>query len=445
VSNNLKEILINTRNPLRIYGFSQLVIGISGIIISTISLKNTVKIMRFLIRDKAYMGNELYLVSILLTLAIGIIILGWGFKNLTSGFINIIRYHSPIPREFENYDEIESVLVKKKIPPTEKLLDVMIKKNKSFIKKFLFFSGFVMVGLLGKMIIPNEFFWNLRLSPKHFSFPLLFFIILATIAVLRWASIYFYHRIDTREMEVFETIKSIKGESNPFSFVPRIKKALQPLQRHGKSNFISQSGFNETEEAVKNIGKINKKLFCETYPQLSSYGRNPIIFLFAIAAVMLFIIGFLFLSQLPPDNISVLSVPIIALDYSWTVIKGFILVVCGLGLLKNVNRILNTFNFESIMIFVEISGVYEKETTTAEKPGNDLLEPPKIQDVVFKSDCHFKIYTTKLLTEMDLSKEKRNINSMFADIEAENTKKIIVNTIETFGQKRTSQGLSKIE
>ncbi|MDQ1352474.1 MAG: hypothetical protein QG657_2780, partial [Acidobacteriota bacterium] len=314
-------------------------------------------------------------------------------------------------------------------------LEAVIKKNKSFIMKFVFFLGFVIIGLLGKMVIPAEFFWNLRIASAYFSFPLFFVVILAVVAGLRLASVYFYHRSDTRETEIAEIIKSIKGESNPYDFVPQIEKALLPMQPHGNPHFIFRSGFTESEGLVQNIGKIHKKLFIETYPKHFPYARHPIIYLFLSAAILLFIIGFFFLVKHPPDNISVLTVPTIAIDYIWTIIKGCILVLSGLGLLKTVYRIFSRHHFESVLVFVEIDGIYEKEKAKAEKIEIDTPPPRDSQDIVFRSDCHFKIYTTKLLTEMIASKGKRNIIDMSVEIEAEKTKKLIVDIIETFGQK----------
>lgn len=432
---NLQRKLRNMENPLRFYWFSLLVIGISGIIISTISLKSSVKILKSLVKDKSYIGNEPYLAAVVVTLIFGIIILAWGFKNLISSFLNMIRHNPSVPPEFENYDEIENVLVKKQIPPNEKLLETVIKKNKSFIMKFVFFLGFVIIGLLGKMVIPAEFFWDHGVAPEYFSFPLFIVVILAAAAGIRLASVYFYYRINTRETGVAEIIKSIKGESNPYDFVPQIEKALLPMQRREKPQFIFRSGFTESEGLVQNIGKIHKKLFIETYPQSVPYAHHPILYLFLLAAIMLFIIGFFFLGKLPPDNISVLTVPTIAIDYIWTIIKGCILVFSGLGLLKIVYRIFSSHHFESVLVFVEINGDYEKEKAKTEKIEIDTSQPSDSQDIVFRSDCHFKIYTTKLLTEMIASMGKRNIIDMSVETEAEKAKKLIIDIIETFVQK----------
>ena len=431
---NLHEKLVNTDTPLRLYGFSLSIIGIAGIIISTISLKSSVKIIKNLVKAKVYIGNEPYLAAVVVTLVICIILLTWGFKNLVSSFMNMIRYNRPVPQEFDNYDEIENILVKKQIPPYERLLETVIKKDKAFIKKFLFFLGVVIIGLLGRVIIPVEFFWNLRLTPAYFSFPLFFIIVLAAAAGLRLASAYFYQRIDTHQTEATEIIKSIKGEGNPYDFVPQIEKALLPLQRQGKSPFVFRSGYTETEGLAPNTGKIHKKMFSETNPQPIPYARQPIVNLFLLAAIMLHIIGFLLLAKLPPDNISVLTVPTIAIDYVWMIVKGCILVFSGIGLLNNVYRIYNSHHYESVLVFVEVEGVYEKEKAAVEKIEAGALQPNDPLDGVYRNDCHFKIYTAKLFTETESSSKRRKVIDMFVEIEAEKAKKLIVEVIETFGQ-----------
>jgi hypothetical protein len=432
---NLHERLINADNPLKHYGFSLLLIGIAGITISTISLKSSIKTLKILVKDKVYFGNEPYLAAVVVTLVIGIILLTWGFKNLLSSFMNMIRYNRPVPREFENYDEIENMLAKKQIPPYERLLETVIKKDKSFIKKFFFFLGVVIIGLVGRVVIPAEFFWNLRLTPTFFSFPLFFVVLLATVAGLRLASVYLYQRIDTQEAEAAEIIKSIKGEDNPYDFIPQIEKALHPLQRHGKLPFVFRSGFTETEGEVKNTGKIHKKIFSETYPQSIPYARHSIVYLLLFVAVMMFITGFLLLVKLPPDNISVLTVPIIAIDYFWTMVKGCILVFSGRGLLKNIYLIYSSYHFESVIVLVEVNGTYEKRKTSVERGETSALQQQDTQGSIFRNDCHFKIYAAKLLTETKASVNKRNVISMTVEIKVKKAKKLIVEAIETFGEK----------
>jgi hypothetical protein len=428
VLKNVHVKIVKIRNPLILYGISRIIIGTTGIIISSVSFISLIKIVKNLLKNKSYMGNEPYLASSILTLTICVLILIWGFITLISNFIDMARYSVPVPTEFEDYDEVENALVREQIPPYKAGSKTIVKKDKSFRIKFFLFLGCVTLFLIVKIFIPDDFFWDLKLTPGYFSFPLSFTVILTAVAALRSVSIFFHARDDNLAKEVSEEIKSIKGGGHPYTFAPDIEKALLSLHQNGNPNIVFCPDFSETDGGV-NTHKIERKLFIETPPKPIQYEIHPIEHLYLLFAIILFIIGFFFLTKLPPDNISVLTVPTIAIDYLWTIAKGGVLLFSGWGLLKSVSYISKTYRFESVMVYVNIEGVYRKTTVRAGKAVVDSVETRKI---IVRSDCHFRIYTTKLLTEISSKEGSRHIVKMAVEKYSEKAKKLVTNAIERF-------------
>jgi hypothetical protein len=438
---NLFLKIVSTRNPFMLYGLSLLIIGTTGIIFSFVSFIGAIKIIKSLLKGKSYVGNQPYLAALVITTIICISLLIWGFKSFSTGLLNVIRdsYPVPGPPEFEDYEEVENALVRKQIPMYKTGPSVVAGKDRYFIKKFLFFLGLVILFLIGKRSLPDELFWDYNLTPGDFSFPLFFIVILAAAAALRAASIYFHTLDQDPGQQVSEVIKSIKGGGNPYTFEPGIENALLPLRQNGNPNFVFRSGFSQTQGGVKNTGKVEKKMFIETHPKSIPNEPHPIMYLYLFSAILLFIIGILFITKLPPDNISVLTVPTIAIGYLWTIIKGSVLVFIGRGLMESFSTISSTYRFESVMVYVEVEGVYGK---APENSGRAAADSAVARSIIVRSDCLFKVYTTKLTTEIYTLKGKRHIIKMTVESDSIKAKELVVGAIERFEKEGVSiQGL----
>lgn len=428
---NLFLKIFSLRNPFMLYGFSLLIIGTTGIIFSFVSFIGAIKIIKSLLKGKSYVGNQPYLAALVITTIICISLLIWGFKSFSTGLLNVIRdsYPVPEPPEFEDYKEVENALVRKQIPKYKNGPSVADEKDRYFIKKFLFFLGLVILFLIGKRSLPDELFWDYNLTPGDFSFPLFFIVILAAVAALRAASIYFHTLDQDPRHQVSEVIKSIKGGGNPYTFEPGIENALLPLRQNGKPNLVFRSGFSQTQGGVKNTGKVEKKMFIETHPKSIPNEPHPIMYLYLFSAILLFIIGILFITKLPPDNISVLTVPTIAMGYLWTIIKGSVLVFSGRGLMENFSSISGTYRFESVMVYVGVEGIYGK---TPVNGGRAAADAAATSGIIVRSDCLFKVYTTKFTTEIYTLKGKRHIIKMTVESDSERAKELVVDEIEGF-------------
>lgn len=429
MANNLYWKTVNSGNPLMLYGIAKVVTGGTGVIISLFSLIPSITSIIVQIIHKSYIGNEPYLAALIITFIMCGAILTWGLKTIIFDSKDIKPHNIPAPPQFEDYNEVENALVKKQLQPYEPALGYVIKKDKYFIKGFLFFLGIVTLIFFAKIILPDEFFWNLRLYPRYFSFPLFLTMLLAATAALRWVSIYFHSTSENPEAEGYQILKSIKTEANPDTFVPAIERALLQMQQGEKSNMVFRSGFSENGEAVKDTGKIHRKLFIETHPKSIQYVRRPIMYLYLFFAVILINIGFFFMVKLPPENISVLTVPIISINFAWVIIKGGILVFSGAGLLVCVYRVSRTYRFKSVMLYVEIDGVYEKSAMEA---GTTAADSPSSRCNAIQSDCDFNVFATTLSTEVGTFNGNRQIVKMTAEQDSENAKKMAAVTIESF-------------
>ncbi|MCP5107656.1 MAG: hypothetical protein GY950_29985 [bacterium] len=288
--------------------------------------------------------------------------------------------------------------------PHQTALGNILEKDKTFIKGFFVFIGLVTLFFTVKAFLPDTFFWNLRLTPQYFSFPFFMTIILAAAAVLRYASIYFHSPFLKQEIEGCVIQETINTTTDPGTFEPGIKNALIPIQQEGKPNISVSSGLDET-------GGIQGKLLVETHPRPAPFLRPAFIYLYSSFAVILTGIGFLLMTQLPPDNISVLTVPTIAIGYTWTIIQGGLLVFSGAVFLTDVSRLYRTCMFKSVLVYVGIAG--------SRSNGGGI-------------DCGFNVFATTLATEMETSNGNRHIIKMTAEQDSEKAKKLVTDAIESF-------------
>lgn len=412
----------------RPYETSRVFTGMAGIIFAFIALKPLIKSINDLQKDNASAGNELYLAAVILSTAICIFLLIWGIKTLFKNIAEIIQYQIPEPLEFENYGQLEHVLMQKKVSAYEKFSDYIIKKDKSFILICAVFLGMILIGFIIKMILPNEFFWSHNLAPEDFSFPILFTLILLTTAFLRGASLYIHSQIYFPTDDVSETIISIHGKEHPYTFLNTLEKAMVAMQKNDRPNYVYNAAIDGTD-IIKTTGKIQRKLFIETPPQHVPYDPQPITFVYLLLSTLWISGGCFLLTTLPPDNISVPTVPIIAINYIWTIIKGGFLIITGTGLLKSVFPHFKNFQFKSIVVYVEINGTYEKVAPMSEINGTMTQNYANLN---FHSDCQFKIFTTTLLTEIHATKKKRDIIGMSVEEHSEEARQLVSNTIESF-------------
>jgi len=419
---------VKLKKPAVLYVDAKIIITATVIIISFVSFVHLISIIKNLLKNKSYAGNELYLTAAIISLIICVYMLTWSFKSIISVFISIIRDSETIPLKFDDYREVEDALVQEKIPSSGREGATIIEKDEAFIWKYLFFLGIIILILIGKSFIPKEFFWNLRLTPEYFSFPLVFMVILSFAAVLRLTSIYF-HRDQKRRDEVDEKIVSIKGADHPAAIAPEIEKALLLLRKNGNPNIVVHCGFTETEGSVTDTGKIEGKLFVETSPKPVQWEPHPIGYIYLLFSFVLFVTGSLYLTQPPPINISVLTVPTIAIGYLWTIVQGGILVFCGRTFLESVSSIFRTGLFESVMVYINIEGISAKKMVKSGKTTSDTVETRKI---VVRSDCHFRIYTTKIATVVGKKEGKRRIIKRTIDGDSEEAKKLVIKAIEKY-------------
>ncbi|MCP4146154.1 MAG: zinc ribbon domain-containing protein [bacterium] len=389
----------NNGTPIIPYGISKVLIGLAGIVLTLISAIPLLKIFITMLKANAYAGNGPYLAATLLTFGICITIVAWGLKTLLSGHKEIKEYSLPDPTDAEIFADAAEVLTKKKVQPHQTALEKMLKRDKAFIKGYFVFIGMVVLFFIVKVILPDTFFWNLRLNPQYFTYPFLLTIILALAAGLRYASIYFHTPNLNREIEGSEIRETINATA-PEAFEPGIKNALHPIQQEGKPNKVVTTGLGDT-------GGKQGSLLVETNPQPVPLVRPAFIYLYIVFAILLTGVGIFLMTQHPPDNISVLTVPTIAIGYTWTILKGGMLALAGAVFLADVSRLYRTGTFRSVMVYVGIKAT-----------GG--------------SEYQFNVLATTLSTEMGRENDTRQIIKMSAGKDSEKAKQLVANAIETF-------------
>jgi hypothetical protein len=409
--NLLKQI-----SPSQLFRITKLMIGSAAIIISSFSFIRSITVIKKLAKGKAYIGNDPYWAAAVLMLMICIGILIWGFRSLTNVTINTMRKHNKRGDwEFENYEKVGKALVQKQIPSYTKNRSKSIDdKDFSFVVKFLSFLGVIILFLFIKSLIPEEYYWRIHLTPGYFRFPFYFIAIITVVAVIRTTSFFLHTRSKTQVTKVSKAKVRIKGEGDPYMLAPVIEETLCKIQYNDNPNIHARFGFTATEGTDKKSGRTERKLFIETHPKPIPYEPHPIVSLYLVLAVILLIIGIILMTTLPPDNISVLSVPTIAIGHLWNIVKGIILLFCGQGFLASVSGIYHIHWFESIMVSVEVKGVYRN----AEAKEEDVNESLETGNTEVQSDYNVSIYSTKLLTEIYFHEGKKNKGKVAAPTDA---------------------------
>jgi hypothetical protein len=412
--NNIAELAhhLNTGNPRLRYGISKAVIGAAAIILSFVSAFTAIKTIIHLLKAKSYIGNEPYLAATILTLIISGAIFKIGIKTLISTLEDIKGKTIPATPQFEVYGDVEHALAQNPGKHGQTTLETIIAKDRTFITIFLIFLGLEALFFTVKHFLPNEFFWDLRLTPQYFSFPLFLTLALAAAAVLRGAFVYYHSPAGNREINAGHQRKIIKSGTPPATVAPEIKQKLSAVQTDGKPNMTYYSGLSSTGDGSGKKGKIHGKLFVETHPEPISPVNPSFIYLYLSLAVLLTGIGFYWMTKHPPHNISVLSVPTIAIGYIWAIIKGGVLVYAGVGLLTNISRLTGTQFFKSVIIVVDISG--EKITGTNHH------------------NWEFNIFSAALNTEMNIPNGNRQIIRMSKGKESEHATKFVTDAVEAF-------------
>lgn len=429
MANNSSRKKNDIENPLISYGISMSVVGIAGILIFPPSAIPSIKTTINLVKNKSYIGNEPYLAATVTTIVICAVILIWGLKALLTGIKNIREQNLPKAPEFENCGELSIILEEKQLPSREKFPEKIAKKDKYFIIASIALLGAILIGIMVKGILPDEFFWDRHLSPGYFSFPLLLTLIITVAAAMRCISFFVYRRQAKEGTGVFEMRRSIRTETDIETISTEIASSLTEMQQNGIPILVSKSGYDNSQTVPKYTSQTHHKFFIETQPKIISISPYPIVFLYLVCAIILCITGFIFLTKRPPDNISVLTVPAIALGHAWTLIKGGILTASGIEFFSTVSLAFQNYLFQSMMVYLKANGVYKQISVK-------IKSPAEASSVTGNSgilrDWEFIVYITELLTEFDPKKGKRHIIKMFNDTKTKEAKTLISGTINSF-------------
>lgn len=425
---------------LTVYKIFRLIISVAGITISVVSLIPSTKNIIVMVIDDTYIGNEPYLAAVVLNFTICTLLLGWGLKNLYAGFRTLRRFCKPVLSKLKNHDEVAQILEQKQLFPRQALLETIEMKDKSFILAVALLLGAILTGLLVKAILPEEFFWDHNLRPGYFSFPVFFVVMLVAPALLRGVSLVIHWDRRKGENGVAEMQRTIKTETDMDTIEKELVKSLEIMQKSEKPAFVSYPGYhlNALQTTAHGSRQICRTLVIESQPVNITGFSRPVAYLYILCAAILSFIGFTLLVTLPPDNISVLTVPEIAIDYTWTLIKGSILVIIGRLFSSTVAHFFLGVSFQSVIAYVKMEGSYEKisrDTATAESRGNVSRGS---DNAVTRGDCEFNVFIAEVVTEIETEigidglKEKRQLRQIFNSGEAKQAKLLISNAIQSF-------------
>ena len=410
----------------RFYYFSKSVIRIAGIVISIASLIPLSNSIRTLIFNKFQDGNEPFLISVVISFMICVVILAWGSKTLFFPLKNIKENNISVPSEFKDFNELGRQFEQKRLLSPYHTDMTIKKKDFFFIILSSSFLALILIAFIVKANLSTEFFWNLKFTPENFTFPFFFTGILIMILIIRSSSLLIYMHRNEFSIGVFEIIRTIKSEIEIETIIKEISKSLALLKQSENPTNVYFLIPSDTRYTEKNNGQVHSKLFIETQPTPATIIPQFVIYFYLSFSIILYFIGFIFLVQLPPDNISVLSVPSIALGYIWALIKGGILVICAAGFLSAVAPICIGYLSQSVMAYIKLDGSFEgipQESENVDCNGN------LHGNLIIRGKYEFNIYITEMVTEFIPSKG-RQIIKVFNNKNAIEAKRLLINAID---------------
>lgn len=433
-------------SPLRVFGIVKLLSGVLILVYVLLLSGSVSKLM-----DALAVNNDIMITESLIYVLQTIILLISGLSFLLSGIKHMkkITITPEIPPAFKNYQTIYENLLKGKLdiykfpdfgplkfaynyindkipyltPPKRSVVTM----NVSFLKKYIFLLVIILVAFFVQNYFPQGLFIEAGIDPISIKIPIVFLFLLFALMAIGFYTILMIIPENIPRQVVSENFATINGGGDPNSICPAIDKTFNEFRFDKLPNYSYKSGFAKIEDLSFNeSGSYDGNYALETHPRyLDRNEKETIPTIYLILAVLSLIISLIYFGTINLTELRFSSIQ--------SALGHFLAGAIFLGTSRNFFRrafiLYNTYQFESVFAYFDITGSIGKSEITAGKAITDSIET---KNIVIRSDSQFKIYTTRLLSESYDLNGNRNITAMNIDNNIEEITQRLLQTISNF-------------
>jgi len=374
---------------------------------------------------------------------VGVLLFVYSILGMLSSkkHIDKFKLSRRIPREFKNYNEVETSLRKKevsydltrsiepdflikkiigekfaKLTPHAKMVAV---QSVSYLKRFSIVA--VSVGVIFG-VKPLIFKDGFNIIVNSFSFPVVLLITAASAIILKVASLFLLNPLSIPHTDVLEKNTAIKEGSSPNSIYSQIEKSLSRICRERIPNRILkrdavEDGLNKKKNSK---GYFHHQLFFENQPLYYDMKKSKTAYINLYIGLVINLSALIFLMY-----------PLMIYGYGYSeaqlagvatqIISGIVLMILGRLFFKHADYLMNTIRFESVLVFVDVSGT----SSLAESTSKNLMNISLSDLSSIKCNASIKVRVTKVISESYGLSEKRDIIGMFSDYQVSETEEIM--------------------
>lgn len=439
----------SVKNPIRHYGLFRAfisIIVISYIIITGLPLKERlIDWASSSAEESVISGLELFIAIVSGLIAIYFLL--WALKNILSGIrdqANIIMTPE-IPPEFSDIEDIGNSLKKKtmsvyrapKSGPlatirkylSEKIIwlsrptRIVVESNYNGAKKIVKFLIFLAILSSLSGIIRAKIPDSINLPENFLNFPYIFGIILVFAAITSIATIFALIPQSNPKADTSESIYTIKGGDDPGLLKNQLEEALISIRNNDIPNRTLKQGFEGFTGGLNDTCKFEGKILVENYPKYSTANAPAISYGYLILGAIFVLLGLY--TFLPFYGINAET----HYSYFWILFTAIVYSKIGSRFFENAYILLNTYRYESVIIYLELEGTFSRSEVTS---GKGITDSFQSKNIVIRSDFLIRQYIAKSLTENIGIDDQRSIIGMAMDEDARNIKSIVDRTIENF-------------
>ena len=303
----------------------------------------------------------------------------------------------------------------------------VVEMNVIFLRRYIFLLIIIFSAHYSQKFIPSDVFYELEIQPGSVQFPFTFLILLFAFLAFSFYTIFLLIPNNIPRQEVKEEIATIRGGGDPNQFCPLLERAFLNYRFNKLPNRKYKSGFEKIEELSFNeTGSFQGRFVMETHPKFlgsSRMGAAPVIFI--IVAILSLVISLFYLQRTDIYNENTYGFPGLILNF----IAGFIFLRTSVKFFHRASLLLNSYNFESFLVSVDIEGTIGKTEITAGKAITDSIET---KNIVIRSDSQLKVYATKIESENKNISDNRYITAMVTDDSVIEVLETIIKEINNF-------------
>ncbi|HUR63375.1 MAG TPA: zinc ribbon domain-containing protein [Candidatus Thermoplasmatota archaeon] len=220
-----------------------------------------------------------------------------------------------------------------------------------------------------------------------------------------------------------ERIATVSGGGDPFVLAADLDQRLMEIRNNRVRNRIVLDGWDGAAAHVSETGRFKAKFVVENQPLNVKGSIPPAASRLIERAPALTLVASLLLS---------VNVPFAGPANFLTFLSGIGLLSFGLGFLKDARRLTQKFRWESTALVVDAEGSTGKAEIVAGRAQSDSFES---KNTVIRSDCKFRWYAGKVVSESSDLNGVRVVTAVLHDTDSHKILEITESAVEAFRSK----------